>query len=559
MLSELRIKNFALIEDQLVSFANGLNVISGETGAGKSTVMQALEIVLGGKPKNQLIRSGAEAFEVEALFDLTQLPASVRSELPEIARGQELLVSRNFNLAGKGRVLINGKLGSVTLLSEIVGKIVHICGQGQQTRLTDSRYHLDLIDEYANNAELLSQYGSLYQAWQTLSQKEKNLASDSQTVERRRIELEDFIGELTSLSLTPETRITLERELRTLENAQELLALLQECEQSLNSPGALFDSLKILRVNVQKLAKFLDAGTPLVADLEKGRETLEGVSFALGQFGKDAEPNPERLEDLQENLSKISRLERKYRTDVAGLCEMLAAAQAELTALESPPSLEALRAEIKLAEQAALTSAKKLSKRRRECAEKFSDEVERELAELNMKAAKIRVDLNERELGPHGQELGVFMFQPNPGEGYKLLSEIASGGELSRILLVLKKVLRDRSGVNVLVFDEVDSGMSGAHARAVGEKLYELAKLSQVICITHLPQVASLADHHLVASKVEGKRTHTTIRPVSKGERVDEVARMISGFEITEASRASARELLAAQVFAQKPRAKQGY
>jgi len=544
MLSELRISNFALIDAQSISFAHGFNVISGESGSGKSIVLQAIDLILGGKPKAQHIRSGAEAFEIEALFTLNELAPQIRATLPDIAQADELLVSRVFAANGKGKIYINGKLGSQSLLQEITSKIVNICGQGHTSRLLSAEFHLELIDEYAGCQELLKSYREAYDKWRELEAKLAELEENSRQAGLRQATLEVVISELGSITLTKDRRTELETAIRQLANLEKAIELRSEAEQLLLSEAGLLAVISQLGSKLGELSK-IDANFE-AAHLAAGQaeSLLSDLDKTLRSSKNELEDAPQSLERLQAELSEISRLERKYRLNCEGLAQLLIQAREELAILSSEDGLDLISKNSMEAQAKAQKIALELSAKRKSAVKRLCQAVESELSELNMPDAKLKVELEDTKLGPSGKERACFFVAPNKGEAFKLLSQIASGGELSRIMLVLKKILRDRSGVNVLVFDEVDSGVSGKVARAVGKKLSELAEHSQVICITHLAQVASLADHHLCVEKVTGKRTISVIRELNSEEKVDEIARMLAGYDITKASRESAKELL---------------
>ena len=546
MLSELRITNFALFESQSILFGSGLNVISGETGSGKSIVLQALEMILGARAKAQYIRAGCDALTVEAVFELSALAEDVRAGLPEIARGDELVVSRSVNTAGKGRVLINGQLGSVALLEDIVGRIVNICGQGSQGRLLDSRYHLELVDDFSTQQALLAEYRSAYQKYRELSQKLETLESNAARGAARSEELRLAIDELTPLKPVAGLREELEATVRRHANAEGILSKSQELLEVFRSSDGLSSRISQLSGDVAELVKLDPDMAEGLQLIKSAQAELAEVESLIEKRSASVDVNATELEALRDRLAEVARLERKYRSNSEGLALLLSDMQAELSGMEGGTGLKELRAECAAAQSAAEGLAKKLSQVRKKAALKLSSAVEAELAELSMADAKLRVNISElSECGPDGLDKVFFEVQPNKGEGYKPLSQIASGGELSRIMLVMKKLLGDRQGVNVLIFDEVDTGISGAVARAVGEKLKALAQQSQVLCITHLAQVASMADHHFLVSKLSGERTVSLVRELPANERVEEIARMLAGYNITKASRESARELLA--------------
>ncbi|NLF24061.1 MAG: DNA repair protein RecN [Deltaproteobacteria bacterium] len=544
MLCDLSISNFALIEKQTVSFGEGLNVISGETGAGKSMVLQALELILGGRPKGNQVRTGSEGWEIQALFALSGLPEKIRNELPDIAAGDELLVSRSMNLSGRGKVFINGQLGSVSLLEEICKKIINICGQGQHVRLLDARYHLELIDGFAGNESLLAKYEEAYDSWKAAAEQFSEIQKKAEGAAARRSELEGIVVELEGAAPRAGLRQELEDEVKRMANAEGILLSGRIINEGINAEGGALAGVQAILGEVLRLSK-LDPGCGEVRELcEAAKTNLEECDRVLSQRLAAVEVSEEELESLRERLAEIARLERKFRTNDEGLVEVLEESRRELALLEDPLSLAELKKEVDQKFTVVTGLGEDLSKKRKQAALGLTSAAQQELAELNLKDARMEVEFCEGDFGPGGKDQVQFLVSTNKGEPLRPLKEVASGGELSRIMLVLKKVLREKSGVNVLVFDEVDAGVSGGVARAVGEKLKSLAQQSQVICITHLAQVASLADHHFLVQKESGKRTVASIRELDHKEKVEEVARMLSGHKVTEASRQSARELM---------------
>lgn len=545
MLVELQISNFAIIDHQTVTFDKGLNVISGETGAGKSIILNALELILGVRPKQHSVREGADALEIQALFDLTTLDERSRNELPDIARGEELAIVRSISQSGKGRVYINGKLATVALLEEFSSKLINICGQSHHVRLLDPRFHLQLVDEFAGNGELLRSYQERFTQWRQSEDLLENFERRLRESEARRGGLEELVAELEGAELRAGLREELESKVKKLSNAERLIQGVSRIVDSFTDEAGIFSSMTSVGAELSDLSKFDDS-------LKKTGELFHSAFTELKEFHGDLqsylrsmELDEEELEQLREKLAEVARLERKYRTNSEGLLELLESSKNELSQLGDAINIEQLRKRVEAEYQQVLELGTTLSSSRKGAGEQLGLQVKGELRELNMKDVSLSLALASCSPTSMGLDKGELLLSSNKGQAMKPLRQIASGGELSRITLVLKKILRDRSGVNVLVFDEVDTGVSGQVARAVGIKLKELAKDSQVICITHLPQVASLADQHLrVEKRVEDERTRSVVTKLSADQRVEEVARMLAGYKITEAARESARELL---------------
>jgi DNA repair protein RecN (Recombination protein N) len=546
MLTELTISNFVIIDRQSLTFDEAFNVISGETGAGKSIILNALEFILGGKASPAMIRAGAEQLEVQALFDLSCIAESIRSDLPDIVGDDdELLVSRTLPREGRGKVLINGRLGTLSLLSEIVAKLVNICSQHHQTRLLDARYHLELLDGFCGNEGRVEEMRAVYREWSEKRSQLLKLKESLAATAARREELEQIDGELSGLTeLRSGRRLELEREIKRIGSFERLLQSAHQVQELLGGDEGVSQRLKEISSLLHEMSRLDPGAAILVRDFEQACTGLLDSEFALSRYLSSLDIDASVLEDLRFELSEIARLERKYRRDDAGLCALRDEVQRELRGVATEGGLHELQKELDEVRSRVDTLGATLRKERQAGAKRLCTAVEADLRELNMVDARVQVAFTPVEPCADGTDKVEFLIASNKGESFAPLSKIASGGELSRVMLVLKKILRERSGVNVLIFDEVDSGVSGGVARSVGLMLREIAQQSQVICITHLPQVASLSDRHFLVQKQVGDRAITVVSQLSDEEKVEEIARMLAGYKITASSRASARELI---------------
>lgn len=544
MLVDLQIKDLAIIEQQNIGFGPGFNVISGETGAGKSLLLSAIDLILGARPSVDLIRAGAEAAEIEALFDLSQISEAFLGELPDCARHNELAISRTISRNGRSKIYINGRLGTVGLLEEISSRLINICQQSQHVRLLDPQYHLELVDNFAGNQVLRDEYNHIFTAWRGLKQHIAELERRRHTSALRAVELRAVVEDLKTISLRSGLREELENSVKKLSNVEKILIGCQAVVDGLEGDRGAFSVLDQIGAQLQDVARYDGALENYGAMFQAAYGELQQTCVELNGYVSGISVDQESLEQLRDQLAEVARLERKYRTNDAGLVELLDQSERELELLQHDEKIEQLQDELSKLGVKLQSAAEKLRISRKKAGKVLAQQVGQELQELNMAEAVLQVIVEEVDFCPSGADRVEIVISTNKGELPNALRKIASGGELSRIMLVLKKILRERSGVNVLIFDEVDTGVSGSVARAVGEKLRALAQYSQVICITHLAQVASLADHHFLVSKISGERTVAQVRKLDKAERVEEVARMLAGFEVTTASRQSAQELL---------------
>jgi DNA repair protein RecN (Recombination protein N) len=553
MLKEIQIENFAVIESEQVEFHRGLNVITGQTGAGKSILIQAIELILGAKAKPHAVREGHDFLEINALFDLAKLSSSEREGLPDIVTGDELAISRSVKKSGGGRIYINGKLSSLAVLESVTAPLVDLCGQSQYVKLTDPDYHLNLIDDYAANHTLLDEYRRRYTVWQSRLYEFERAKRECDKAGNRIIEIERALNELNEIDLKIDLRADLEGEITSLTVAEKLISSTHLADEILNSDNGIFFLLKKIGSLLKPAFDLAEKGSGSYNLLRESyfsaNNELSDFSLALSQLASEVELNEERLEQCREVLTKLARLERRYRSTDKELIELKSQLETELSFLQSTLDLASLERSVLEVQTEVSKLAHELKIKREEAGKKLSEVVAEELLELNMPAVRLDLSIESRELNQSGGDKLELLFSGNKGHALKPLRQIASGGELSRIMLVLKNVLSSRSGINVLVFDEVDVGVSGSVARSVGVKLAKLAESSQVICITHLPQVASLADNHLYVEKHGGDTVSNSVVSSSvtilEGEaKIEEIARMLAGFEVTAAARESAKELL---------------
>lgn len=549
MLTDLIIKNFAIIEQLHVAFGRGFTVLTGETGAGKSIIIDAVELLLGGRARAEVIRTGADSATVEAVFQLAaEAPLRRLLEDAELAVDDELVVRRILSRSGKNRAFINGSVVPVAQLRELVGSLINIYGQHEHQTLQRADQHLELLDEFAGNAPCLAAYRTVYADY-----RKARLALDdfdrSLRQRRQQLDMLSFVQqELAAAQLQPDEDQALEQERSLLLHAEKLIVATQGGYESLYAgEGATCEVVAELMRQLGDL-RDIDPQLGTLADtLQEAHYLLEDAALQLRDYAARLDFEPQRQQQVEERLALIERLKRKYAPTVAGLLEHLAATEEELARLQAGDShREELQQQLAQARAALDEAACHLTRKREEAAEGLSRAVTAELAQLAMPQAQFTFVLSPLdEPGERGREGGEFYLAANPGEAAQPLAKIASGGELSRIMLALRRCAPVDGALSCLVFDEVDAGIGGEAATAVGEKIGRTARQVQVLCVTHLPQVAAFADeHYRVTKSTLGGRTATRVEPLDAEARVEEMARMLGGSKVSEQTRKHARELI---------------
>ena len=557
MLCDLSVHHFAIIRELHIAFHPGFNLLTGETGAGKSILVGALNLILGGRAAQEMIRTGASDATVEALFDIRD-QLSVNTVLLEwdIPASDELVIRRTINRSGRNRVLLNGQIISVQQLQRLGGSLVSISGQHEHQRLLDPAIQLELLDAAGDLEPLRQEVGLQYESYTGIVEKLQKLKKSRQE-RASHLELMQFqLLELQAAQLQPGEDDDLERELNLLKHAATLAEATHQAHDILyGKRGAILEELSRIQTHLETLCRIDSAQQPLLQQLEQGRLYLQELAYALQQHGRQIHFDPNRLAAVEERLAVIQRLTRKYGGRVADVRERISQMQEELTRGESfAEEQELLEAELLKIRRRYLEKAAELSRKRRAVAAQLCENIQKTLASLDMTRARFAIrfepdgdleGLADGPFTPTGIDQAEFLLSANPGEDLKPLSRVASGGELSRILLALKSLLSIKGQAETLVFDEVDAGIGGRTAELVGMQLQQLAARHQVICITHLPQIACYAEHHYRVSKhTDGTDTVTRIDPLSAEQRVEELARMLGGLSISAKTLAHAREML---------------
>jgi DNA repair protein RecN (Recombination protein N) len=571
MLNELRIENFAIIDRLDLHFGPGLTTMTGETGAGKSIIIDAVETILGGRADATMVRSGVERASVEAVFHINQ---TSQSEILAILEREELLedgdyitLGREIRLAGRNVARVNGRSVSVSLLRELGQFLIDVHGQSEHLSLLTVGQHLTLLDRYtftdsAFSVEAdLASYRKTYRRLMEVLDNIQRLQQSERDAARRADTLKYQFEEIQAAQLRPGEEKELREERDRLANAESLAKLVQESlvilDEGTPEASAINDMLGQV---VESLASLVRQDPSQTARHKKSLSLFEDTNDlvkGLRSYLETIEFNPKRLDSVEERLSLIDSLKRKYGDSIQDVLDFALEANNELENItHAEERLEVLAAERALLQTRLGTEGEALAKKRRTAGEKLSLDMQRELADLNMSGARFTIDFQGRDdpdgvplsdgkraaYGPHGLERVEFLIAPNPGEGFKPLAKIASGGETSRLMLALKNVLNQADHIPTLIFDEIDQGIGGRVGTVVGEKLWTLARRHQVFCITHLPQLAAFGDHHYQVQKhiAEG-RTTTRVHPLEGDERVVELAQMMG--EVSEGTLHSAREL----------------
>jgi len=553
MLQELRIRNFAIIDDLQISFSPGLNIMTGETGAGKSIIIGAMSLILGDRTSSEQIRSAEESAVVEALFDVSGNP-EVRAKLDEmdIDYSDGLIIKRVNSRSGKNRTYINGSLSNIAYLSELAGYLVNVCGQHEHQLIMDPRNHIRYLDSFGG---LDPEQGSFSQLYETYQDKRSRLC-ELENLQRNKASQEEFIRfqlrEIEAANVAPGEDAALLDEKSIKSNARRLTELAGSSYESLyEGKESVLSGLSQVSAKLKEIQRIDRSFNVSPEEIDSITVTLEDLAITTRDYLKKLSFDPGRLEEIEDRLEQLKTLKRKYGGSLENVLDRKSSLERELAGIVSlDEELDKVKQEISVLKKELTDKALILSGKRKEAAAALQSSIEKEVRELRM--ADARFDIHFREPGEKGPELdqdGIdeieFRISTNKGQKPKALDRIASGGELSRVMLALKKILAGTGRVDTLVFDEVDSGIGGAVAEVVGAKLAGLAKLHQVICITHLPQIACFGETHFLVSKAdENDVTTARVKMLTKTERLDEITRMMSGIEITKRAREYAREML---------------
>lgn len=552
MLQECSIRNLAVIESVHVQFSKGFHVLTGETGAGKSMIIDALSLIIGGRGSAELVRHGAEKAEIECVFELHDdhpVWDVLRQFGYEASDDNQLLLRREITAQGKSSSRINGRLANLSLLKAIGEHLVNIHGQHEHQSLLRTERHLEWLDLYAGDdiQPLLGQYRQLYQKYEQVSRQLQELRKSGQET-LQLLDLYKFqLQEIEEASLNLSEDELLEQEKRKLSNAEKLFESVSESYEKINQHA--LDLIGDAMKRMSEAAAYDPSRLQPIADqIQSAYYQLEDAAHELRGYRDEIEFNPERLQEIEMRLDLLNQLKRKYGQTIEEILTYAENIKKELDLLDNKEeNIEALERQTEQLRAELTDRAKVLSSLRQEASKRLAEQIEAELADLEMKQARfqVQIDTDFNRLSINGCDKAEFLISANPGEPLRPLHKIASGGELSRIMLALKSIFARIDRIPVLVFDEVDTGVSGRAAQAIAEKLSNLARHCQVFSITHLPQVASMADIHFeIRKETKQNRTHTVVELLDGRNRVLELARMLGGAEVTETTEHHAKEML---------------
>ena len=559
MLLELKVSNFAIIENIHIHFQKGLNILSGETGAGKSVLLKSLSLLMGLKSSTDSIRAGCKSATVEGVFDLSDR-ADLIQRLSDLGIEVEdhLLIVRRLITEDKSRVYLNGTLSPLSHLRELVSPLIEVAGQhspliemtGQHDNrhLMSKSYHLDLLDSYAGTWPLREKFESLFMQWKQNEEKIQQLTLAEKSAAQRLDFLKYQRDEIQNLNLKVDEDIELEANIRRLKNSSKLIQFVEEAESILYNDD---DSASSRLHTILGKARELHSVDPTLFEksqqLEQAKTLIEDSVYDLRQYLNQMEVDPSQLEQLQSRWSDIRKLQKKYGPQIQDILNQLQSMSLEIQNLEGrEQQLEQLQKQKRQIEKEMKMISLDLHQRRTQASGLLSDSVNAELLDLNMKGVQFKVSIQSLEqFQPTGSSDVEFLIQASQKDQPRALGKFASGGELSRILLSLKCVIGRGSHPRTFLFDEVDTGVSGPTAEKVGRKLHTIAEGQQVICVTHLPQVAAFGDTHFYIQKSPAENAVAMeVRDLKKQDRIKEIARLISGEKITKNSLAHATELL---------------
>ena len=550
MLRELRLNNLAIIKNLDLEFNEKFIALTGETGAGKSIILNGISLLIGERSHIDMIRNGEESLFAEGIFELNENQKKRLNGLGFEIEDDELIITRFFDRSSKSKIMVNGKRHTLSRLKELMVNIIDLVGQHEHQFLLNNEYHLHLLDRFLNDEgkELSKKIRENVSEIKKLNLRIKNIEDEKSKIAEKKDVLEFQFNEINELDLKENEDSELEEEYRILFNAGKISEKLEETSQLLKEGEfSILTALGRAKRNLEQLSDLSESYSELSEKIESVLYEIEEISYSVDNFIGDVEINDTKLEKIVERIDKINKLKRKYGSTITEILEFKNKIEKDLSLVNfENEELENLKIQKKELVNQYFQDSEKLSEIRMKIAENLQNMVDIQLRDLNMENAKFKVEIiKKEEITAHGTDNAEFLITTNVGETFKPLAKIASGGEISRIMLALKTVFSEVDNISVLIFDEIDTGISGETVRRVAEKLRELSRNTQIICVTHSPQIAGKAQQQFFIKKeIENNFTETKVRELNTEERIREIARIISGDNITKASVSHAKEIM---------------
>ena len=550
MLRELRLNNLAIIKNLDLEFNEKFIALTGETGAGKSIILNGISLLIGERSHIDMIRNGEESLFAEGIFELNENQKKRLNGLGFEIEDDELIITRFFDRSSKSKIMVNGKRHTLSRLKELMVNIIDLVGQHEHQFLLNNEYHLHLLDRFLNDEgkELSKKIRENVSEIKKLNLRIKNIEDEKSKIAEKKDVLEFQFNEINELDLKENEDSELEEEYRILFNAGKISEKLEETSQLLKEGEfSILTALGRAKRNLEQLSDLSESYSELSEKIESVLYEIEEISYSVDNSIGDVEINDTKLEKIVERIDKINKLKRKYGSTITEILEFKNKIEKDLSLVNfENEELENLKIQKKELVNQYFQDSERLSEIRMKIAENLQNMVDIQLRDLNMENAKFKVEIiKKEEITAHGTDNAEFLITTNVGETFKPLAKIASGGEISRIMLALKTVFSEVDNISVLIFDEIDTGISGETVRRVAEKLRELSRNTQIICVTHSPQIAGKAQQQFFIKKeIENNFTETKVRELNTEERIREIARIISGDNITKASVSHAKEIM---------------
>lgn len=550
MLNQLSVRNVAVIDKLDINLHDGVSVLTGETGAGKSIIIDSINMILGDRANKELVRYGTDKAVVQAVFDAPKSVINILEENDIDVEDETVIITRQVTKEGKSAARINGMVVTLNILREISDRLINIHGQHDNQALLTPIRHITFLDAYADNEEYINRYKDILSKKREIEKKISSLEMDEQEKMQRIDLLEYQVKEIKKASLEKGEEDDLREQRDIYTNAEQITKSVNEAYMNLYEGDEIQSAYDGISIAVNEISQISDLNPQLKSIYDTLNEimySLEDTAHEIKEFGETVEFDEQTLNEIEERLDLISRLKRKYGNSIEEILEYLKEAESELNDIKlSDERTNELKEELKNITKELKEKGNVLTQRRENAAKVLEENIEKSLHELNMEKSKFKVSIeNDGTFYDNGMDKVEFLISTNPGEPLKPLVKIASGGELSRVMLAIKSILADSDGVDTMIFDEIDTGVSGKAAMSIAKKLAVIAKNKQVICITHLPQLTAMADnHYLIQKNTDGELASTTLKELDEEGRELELARIIDGGEVTELALSHAKQML---------------